>query len=576
MSGEIMNGSRHASLPNSHHASSSNQPHSRADTRERDYRPKPRTRRSKTPSRGDLINANIVNQFSSADSESEIMIDQEPNKMFYESNRPMKRGRLGKNEHQRRSKSRERSLENTLKAPSFGSYIQLGDEEYSVDVPEYPHPLQLRQQRRSSHQRSSTLPNTRPLAGQDISDAEISELMNLRVRAEQMEKTLRWWSDCTANWREKWTKVRAERNRAREEAKIVKTELEEAKKELVVLRQQRSLLVEENRGLRGDTPFKDGSASEESSSLADETSRGLDISSTNKSYQVGSQRKQGKGNSVSSSSATKIDEDHLSQKIVGLQLRVDESAKTIQAERNSKLTLNKSIEQLEEELSSVKHKYNEIKEAKQEVLKQMTRIQESHRSEVVRLNQNLEEELENRSFMEKKIHDLREEIERLQEENTSEWGKRERLETEKLQLERDSKRLKSIADELKSSLDRKMKATMEDRDNELRLAHAEIQDLSEELNNLRHQSSREQKLLDDKQEELNHSRRRGEQHETEVRTLRTRVEELKKQQTTTEDELDNAQNQVRKYIRVVEEKDEELEKLNLQITQMHTSMFDEA
>jgi len=32
-----------------------------------------------------------------------------------------------------------------------------------------------------------------------------------------MEKTLRWWSDCTANWREKWTKVRSERNRARDE-----------------------------------------------------------------------------------------------------------------------------------------------------------------------------------------------------------------------------------------------------------------------------------------------------------------------------------------------------------------------
>ena len=30
---------------------------------------------------------------------------------------------------------------------------------------------------------------------------------------------MRWWSDCTANWREKWSKVRAERNRYKEEAK---------------------------------------------------------------------------------------------------------------------------------------------------------------------------------------------------------------------------------------------------------------------------------------------------------------------------------------------------------------------
>lgn len=35
------------------------------------------------------------------------------------------------------------------------------------------------------------------------------ELDEARARATQMEKTMRWWSDCTANWREKWSKVRS-------------------------------------------------------------------------------------------------------------------------------------------------------------------------------------------------------------------------------------------------------------------------------------------------------------------------------------------------------------------------------
>jgi len=35
------------------------------------------------------------------------------------------------------------------------------------------------------------------------------ELDEARARATQMEKTMRWWSDCTANWREKWSKVLA-------------------------------------------------------------------------------------------------------------------------------------------------------------------------------------------------------------------------------------------------------------------------------------------------------------------------------------------------------------------------------
>lgn len=35
----------------------------------------------------------------------------------------------------------------------------------------------------------------------------LQELEEARNRALQMEKTMRWWSDCTANWREKWSKV---------------------------------------------------------------------------------------------------------------------------------------------------------------------------------------------------------------------------------------------------------------------------------------------------------------------------------------------------------------------------------
>ncbi len=35
----------------------------------------------------------------------------------------------------------------------------------------------------------------------------LQELEEARSRAVQMERTMRWWSDCTANWREKWSKV---------------------------------------------------------------------------------------------------------------------------------------------------------------------------------------------------------------------------------------------------------------------------------------------------------------------------------------------------------------------------------
>ena len=34
----------------------------------------------------------------------------------------------------------------------------------------------------------------------------------LQAKCAQMEKTMRWWSECTANWRDKWSKVRTKDN----------------------------------------------------------------------------------------------------------------------------------------------------------------------------------------------------------------------------------------------------------------------------------------------------------------------------------------------------------------------------
>merc|ERR1712176_1250960 len=51
-----------------------------------------------------------------------------------------------------------------------------------------------------------------------------------------MEKTMKWWSDCTANWREKWGKVRAERNKAREQCKHLQSKVDTLLKDCSSLR----------------------------------------------------------------------------------------------------------------------------------------------------------------------------------------------------------------------------------------------------------------------------------------------------------------------------------------------------
>ena len=64
------------------------------------------------------------------------------------------------------------------------------------------------------------------------------ELEEAKVRVAQMEKTMRWWSDCTANWRDKWNKARNERNKAREDNRQLRARLDAVVKECTTLKRK--------------------------------------------------------------------------------------------------------------------------------------------------------------------------------------------------------------------------------------------------------------------------------------------------------------------------------------------------
>ena len=55
-------------------------------------------------------------------------------------------------------------------------------------------------------------------------------------------------------------------------------------------------------------------------------------------------------------------------------------------------------------------------------------------------------------------------MEKLQGENALEWGKRERIETEKLALERENKKLRHQVEEMEESLNKKKKLTVMESD----------------------------------------------------------------------------------------------------------------
>ncbi|KAK1798252.1 hypothetical protein P4O66_006650 [Electrophorus voltai] len=507
------------------------------------------------------------------------------------------------------------------------------------------------------------------VAGGDWESREelrMRELEEARARAAQMEKTMRWWSDCTANWREKWSKVRAERNRARDEVRTLRQRLDALTKELSGVRRERQELASETEQLRLETqrlraepaslsggpastaascsppshpassdttPLgpEDDSAGEGPGSPEQEPVRdvGADKAERQKELQLLEAFLRSKaespeswdGRSVSSlrSALGRQDRTRLlwedvaaleddSSKLSALQLRLDEAQKVLQKERDvgmslcsmvmrggdvavqhgdvtmqcgdaggdvirrDKHALGKSIEKLETELSQWKLKFEELNKSKQEALKQLNLLKEVHQDELGRMSEDLEDELGARTSMDKKLAELRSEMERLQVENAAEWGRRERLETEKLVLERENKKLRGQMEDLEEQLARKLRQAASALDTDLKSVQGDLFERNKELADLRHVHAKVKKQYQEKTAELQHANRRVEQHEAEVKKLRLRVEELKKELGQAEDELDEAHNHSRKLQRSLDEQVEQTENLQVQLEHLQSRL----
>ncbi|KAG7468598.1 hypothetical protein MATL_G00144670 [Megalops atlanticus] len=454
-------------------------------------------------------------------------------------------------------------------------------------------------------------------------ELRLRELEEARARAAQMEKTMRWWSDCTANWREKWSKVRAERNKARDEVRQLRQRLDALTKELTGVRRERQELSGENEQLRqealrlradraapasppppaspaspaadakppcdADAPG-DGPGSPEQEPVRDV---GADKPDRHKEMELLESLLRSKADAPESWDArsasslrsalsrqdrsrllwddiTILEED--TSKATALQLRLDESQKVLLKEREDKHMLSKNIEKLENELSQWKLKYEELSKTKQEALKQLNLLKEVHQDELGRMSEDLEDELGARSSMDKKLAELRGEMERLQAENAAEWGRRERLETEKLALERDNKKLRSQIEDLEEQLARKRRQAASALDTDLKTIQSELFERNKELADLRHVHTKLKKQYQEKMAELAHANRRVEQHEAEVKKLRLRVEELKKELGQAEDELDEAHNQTRKLQRSLDEQVEQSENLQVQLEHLQSRL----
>ncbi|NWW04518.1 C102B protein, partial [Oreocharis arfaki] len=282
---------------------------------------------------------------------------------------------------------------------------------------------------------------------------KIRELEEVKARAAQMEKTMRWWSDCTANWREKWSKVRGERNKAQEEARQLRIKLNSVIKELSVLKKINQDLVSEKENLENRTAWKTECGCSEISYNkndrnmltfleaelpkdmnkiakipgAEDTKKDVneDQSNNNKKFTPKPPDFFPKGLSntnleepeISLGTTAKARENDLIHVSV-LNLNLAEMKKILQKEREMNVFLEKEMEKMENELFLWKWKYEELRQTKLESLKQ---------------------------------------LERMQCKNATEWGKKEQLETEKQSLEEETRKLKIQVKEIQELLDMKNK-----------------------------------------------------------------------------------------------------------------------
>ncbi|XP_066289540.1 coiled-coil domain-containing protein 102A-like [Branchiostoma lanceolatum] len=468
------------------------------------------------------------------------------------------------------------------------------------------HPEKVRSNNNTSPSPHSQYPDP---DWEEKEELRLRELEEARARAAQMEKTMRWWSDCTANWREKWGKVRNERNKAREENRQLRGKLDGVIKELTTTKREKQEVSVDLERLKGE--LEKMNTDREVASVMTDTTCGRKSPSQDvvperdivceKAEKENVNEKQEKmfdnknelhldieidkpdrptswsGTASRSRDRAQLEElmaekEKTEQKMCMLQMKLEESSKTIQIERDEKSLLMKEIEKLHCDLSTMKNKCEEVTMSRSEVQKELNLLKSLHQQELSRVTLDLEEESTSRSTMDKKLHDLRKEIERLQAENAQEWGKSERLETEKLALERDNKKLRTQVEDLEEQLDRKTKEASAALDSDVKSLQSQLHDRNKEVGDLKHENNKLKKKLQDKAAELHHAQKKAEQSDTEVKLLRGRVEELKKSLAQAEDEVDCLQNNQRKQQRTLEEQQEQCESLQVQVDHLQTRL----
>ncbi|ESO02610.1 hypothetical protein HELRODRAFT_188774 [Helobdella robusta] len=424
------------------------------------------------------------------------------------------------------------------------------------------------------------------------------ELEEVRARVAQMEKTMRWWSDCTANWREKWSKVRNERNQSREECRALKFKLESVIKEnanLKKLQQKFEYKLKrlsdqeaglETKALQGDIfnnkfelninelNLNESHTNNKKNNNDDDEDDDVIISKSCKPPECKQTSISTTTTTTTSSSTAPVLKNENSD---DFWLKMIEDLKEkLEKETREKLKVMDTVNGLQGQVDKLTEQYDDLRRAKADCDEEISRLRQWKDERMETIRSDLEDGMmsDTNSEFNSKLTDLHRELEKLQVENATEWTLREKLETEKISLERENKKLVNELSHVTEELNRCRLLTSghSSTNQNAALDMEELSEKTKELSELKHAHARLKKQLQDRSSELEHVRSRAEHYEMEVKKLRGRIEELKRDLANAEDENDQQSMAMKKMQRNMEELQQQIDNYNLQLQHLQSRL----
>lgn len=142
-------------------------------------------------------------------------------------------------------------------------------------------------------------------------------------------------------------------------------------------------------------------------------------------------------------------------------------------EKNS---LHRGIEKLRAEVTQLQEQCVELQESRAEAMRELLELKERYQDELSSAHNDLVVETLSKEGMDRRLSELWTELGKLQAENAAEWGKRERLETEKISLERENKQLRIELHDLQERLESRRSRPLSTTDTDGKLLQQELLD----------------------------------------------------------------------------------------------------